>query len=335
MVAIYASTTGAVLKPKSVPGEISYTSFDAHARCPGMKLSEMRPLLEALAEPLQRIGYLWTSGDHVLGTQTGVFRTSCLDCLDRTNLFQTALAWRWTVAALRALGIVDVVAAAGSGTSLSSSSIADDRSFHGEALYNDVFLRLWENNGLALSKEYAGASSDKARYTKRESKAGGARSMLGGMVASAKTHAQRFYSNTFLDASRQAAIDLILGTRDAGARDDVVDARTEALLRARQDEYTTARKLSLFVGTWNVNGQPPGEDVAEWLAPRGMAKPDMYVVGFQEIVALTTENVLLTADKANPRAWEQHIQRVISQRADGGSGGGGGGGGGGNVKPVA
>jgi len=26
--------------------------------------------------------------------QTGVFRVNCLDCLDRTNLFQTMVAWQ-------------------------------------------------------------------------------------------------------------------------------------------------------------------------------------------------------------------------------------------------
>jgi hypothetical protein len=30
--------------------------------------------------------------DQVMGTQEGVFRTNCLDCLDRTNFFQAKLA---------------------------------------------------------------------------------------------------------------------------------------------------------------------------------------------------------------------------------------------------
>ena len=41
-------------------------------------------------------------------------------------------------------------------------------------------------------------------------------------------------------------------------------------------------------------------------------QPDIYCIGFQEIVPLTTENVLLSADERNSRLWERHIQKVIS-----------------------
>jgi hypothetical protein len=46
-------------------------------------------------ETLTKNAYFWQgrNAGEVLGTQNGVVRTNCLDCLDRTNFVQTALAW--------------------------------------------------------------------------------------------------------------------------------------------------------------------------------------------------------------------------------------------------
>jgi hypothetical protein len=49
-------------------------------------------------------------------------------------------------------------------------------------------------------------------------------------------------------------------------------------------EYTEYRALRVFVGTWNVNGKWPKEELAPWLcdgaeADGGANMPDLYVVG--------------------------------------------------------
>jgi hypothetical protein len=51
------------------------------------------------------------------------------------------------------------------------------------------------------------------------------------------------------------------------------------------------------------------------LLPSGET-PDVYVIGFQEIVDLTTGNVLLSADITNSNAWTSKIKTTIDERTE-------------------
>ena len=48
----------------------------------------------------------------------------------------------------------------------------------------------------------------------------------------------------------------------------------------REDQFTRIETFSVFVGTWNVNGQTPSESLEQWLADDDEA-PDLCVIGFQ------------------------------------------------------
>ncbi|XP_078372511.1 inositol polyphosphate 5-phosphatase OCRL-like isoform X3 [Oculina patagonica] len=71
-----------------------------------------------------------------------------------------------------------------------------------------------------------------------------------------------------------------------GARDGFIKLH----MAARESEYTHIKKLKIFVGTWNVNGQYPAEEVSPWLAA-DHDPPDVFSLGFQEL-DLSAETLL-------------------------------------------
>jgi|JI6StandDraft_1071083.scaffolds.fasta_scaffold348711_1 hypothetical protein len=67
--------------------------FDFHKRC-GNDFSRVNEAIGWVAQQKRNLCYYLqdTSNGNVLNRQMGVFRTNCLDCLDRTNNFQAKLA---------------------------------------------------------------------------------------------------------------------------------------------------------------------------------------------------------------------------------------------------
>ena len=62
----------------------SYDAFDFHKECSRMRWHRLSILIDRLASQQARFGYYMSSTEGViLGWQGGVFRTNCMDCLDR------------------------------------------------------------------------------------------------------------------------------------------------------------------------------------------------------------------------------------------------------------
>mmetsp|Transcript_13038 Transcript_13038/g.23138 ORF Transcript_13038/g.23138 Transcript_13038/m.23138 type:complete len:841 (+) Transcript_13038:63-2585(+) len=88
-------------------------------------------------------------------------------------------------------------------------------------------------------------------------------------------------------------------------------------MRQRKEEYTDTRSLNVFVGTWNVNGKKPLEDITPWLSVGGETSqpPDVYAIGFQEIVDLTASNVVLdSGSKDRSNVWLETIALALQRK---------------------
>ncbi|KAJ8686238.1 hypothetical protein QAD02_022032 [Eretmocerus hayati] len=166
--------------------DITYTTFDFHEYCRGMHFENVSILVAALAPILSEMGYCWHDKQGPICTQKGVFRVNCIDCLDRTNVVQTALGKAMMEMQFSKLGLIPP----------------------GGALPTNIrqtFQSLWANNGDTISKQYAGTNALKGDYTRT-----GERKFTG-LMKDGMNSANRYIRQHFLDDIRQATIDVLLG----------------------------------------------------------------------------------------------------------------------------
>jgi len=82
-----------------------------------------------------------------------------------------------------------------------------------------------------------------------------------------------------------------------------------AELDRRYLDYVNKRPISIFTGTWNVNGKEPSENVQSWLRPLPKFDADVYALAFQEIVDLNAANIILDNDA--DQSWERHVAAFL------------------------
>ena len=224
--------------------------------------------------------------------QEGVFRTNCLDCLDRTNLVQ------------------DII------SRMAMEAFLNHRSTRASADFWYRHSSLWADNGDSLSKIYAGTGALKSSFTRH------GKMSFGGVLADARKSAARLYINNFADKGRQNTIDMLLGRLMGQAPVhlyDPINDYVQAELKKRAPEYTSTTTIRMWVGTMNLNGKSNGlrQDLWPWLHPpseEGEPLPEIFAVGFQEIVDLSPQQIMST-DPARRQEWEVAVKRCLNKNA--------------------
>ncbi|KAJ8462179.1 hypothetical protein ONZ45_g18030 [Pleurotus djamor] len=169
--------------------DIRYNEYDFHHETKGMRYEKLTGLVESMERTFDQQGFFWISGKAILSSQTGVFRVNCIDCLDRTNVVQSAFARYILNKQLSAVALLN----------RSSTDVRSEVNL----IFNDV----WANNGDAISRAYAGTSALKGDFTRT-----GKRD-LSGMLNDGVNSLARMYTSTFSDWFSQAVIDFMLGNR--------------------------------------------------------------------------------------------------------------------------
>lgn len=226
----------------------------------------------------------------VITTQKGVVRTNCLDCLDRTNFVQDIL----------------------SRTTLEQYLSLIRREWLQSGTLWTYHRELWAENGDALSRIYAGTGALNTSFTRSGKRT------LAGVLSDATKSVSRAYINNFQDKGKQVAIDMFLGNLSSQKPVTIFDPLHDLVndaLDKRLAEYSTTKHCTVFVGTWNLNGKPPSsESLLPWLFPRSnVPEPDLMVLGFQEMVPLTAQQIVQT-DPEKKRAWEAKILETLARR---------------------
>lgn len=231
--------------------------------------------------------YFQNEADETQLTQNGVFRTNCLDCLDRTNMIQNIISQANLENVLMALTI-------------HPSSGLWER--HGT---------LWADNGDALSRIYAGTGALKTSFTRK------GKMSIAGALADATKSAARMYINNFQDKGKQEVIDIMLGRlvnqRNVILFDPIADWVNKETLK-REAEWAERETITVFAGTYNLNGREGVEPLDDWLrAPCTQRDPDIYAIGFQEIVELTPAQIV-SADPIKIRNWSDKVLKCLDPK---------------------
>jgi len=181
---------------------------------------------------------------------------------------------------------------------------------------SDFWMRhsaLWADNGDTLSKIYAGTGALKSSFTRH------GKMSLAGAIADARKSATRLYVNHFEDKSRQNTVDLLLGRLVGQNSVDLFDPVNDWVVSEvgrRRAEFETRDHIRIWMGTYNLNGKTAGvgEDLSSWLNVRGKAL-DIVVVGFQEIVELSPQQIMST-DPKRRMLWETAVRTCLNGGSD-------------------
>ena len=189
--------------------QISYVWYDFHYECRNMRYENMRGLLQQIEETVREFGWCEarvSAGEDidravVVKRQTGVFRTNCMDCLDRTNVVQSVLGRNILIRQLASIG---------KGPAPNGEAF---QAFDGDM--ETHFRGAWVKNADAMSIWYSGTPAQKTDFTRL-----GKRTVIG-MMTDSVYGIRRYVNNNFLDGNKQNVMDLFLGKLSLKAAYDI------------------------------------------------------------------------------------------------------------------
>lgn len=158
--------------------------WDYHTECRGMKFENVIKLVKLLDVKLDEFGSTCAVSGTIERKQSGVLRTNCMDCLDRTNVVQSACGQRVLEKQLKEEGV--------------EVDLQTDTT-------TQWFNTLWADNGDAISKQYSSTAALKGDYTRTRKR------NYRGAINDFGLTLSRYFNNIVNDYFSQAAIDYLLG----------------------------------------------------------------------------------------------------------------------------
>ncbi|THU67093.1 hypothetical protein C4D60_Mb05t21020 [Musa balbisiana] len=169
--------------------DVRYVHFDFHQICGHIHFERLSLLYNQIEDYLNKHGYflLNEKGEKVSG-QTGVVRTNCIDCLDRTNVTQSMIARKALESQLKQIGI-----------------FGSDDSVSAYPYFDASYKILWANHGDHISIQYSGTPALKGDFVRYGNRT------VQGILKDGWNALARYYLNNFVDGTKQDAIDLLQG----------------------------------------------------------------------------------------------------------------------------
>jgi hypothetical protein len=238
--------------------------WDYHTECRGMKFENVVKLMDLLDSKIEHFGWTVDLNSTIVRKQAGVLRTNCMDCLDRTNVVQSACAQRVLESQLKGEGL--------------EVNLQNDPT-------TQWFNTLWADNGDAISKQYSSTAALKGDYTRtRKRNYRGALNDFGLTLS-------RYYNNIVNDYFSQAAIDYLLGNVTVQVfeefeADMMSGDPAMSMPKVRANAINTSSKIVIadqsedLIGGWTL------------LSPR--ETDTVRTFPFEEVVLLVTDAALYT-----------------------------------------
>ncbi|MCJ1247170.1 hypothetical protein MMC30_004382 [Trapelia coarctata] len=255
----YEKHTAELNKENGINGtKLGFEWFDFHNICRGMKFENVSILMESLGSKLDEFGTTVENGGKFNSNQSGILRTNCMDCLDRTNVVQSACGQRALEQQLKSEGV--------------TLDLKTD-------LTTQWFNTLWADNGDAISKQYSSTAALKGDYTRTRKRD------YRGAINDFGLTLSRYFNNIVNDYFSQAAIDFLVGTVTdrvfSEFESDMMSADPAMSMRKlRQNAIDTSSRIVIadqseeLVGGWTL------------LCPR---EPNtLRTFPFEEVVLLVT-----------------------------------------------
>ncbi|KAK9465943.1 SacI homology domain-containing protein [Lipomyces arxii] len=166
--------------------KILYTSWDMSRASKGRD-QEVIEFLEEYADRILKTTKIFQNGPEPLSVQSGVCRTNCIDCLDRTNAAQFVIGKRALGYQLHALGVIQ-----GNSVEYDTDAV-------------NLLTEMYHDHGDTIALQYGGSHLVNTMETYRRINQWTSHSR--DIIESIR----RYYSNSFVDSQRQEAINLFLG----------------------------------------------------------------------------------------------------------------------------
>ena len=257
----YEKTVQELTDDKEVSG-VDFEWFDFHAECKGMKFENVNRLVDKLTGRMQEYGETVIANGLVESYQKGIIRTNCMDCLDRTNVAESAFGQYVLQEALAKEGyVIDLV--------------------HDET--TTWFNTLWADNGDAISRQYAGTAALKGDFTRTRKR------NYQGMAHDFTLTLSRYYNNMVNDFFSQTCIDVLLANLSWKAFEDFENNMMSkdpgvSMDKVRQYAIETCMKLVIQDNTEDA--------IHGWTMLAPAHENTLRTLPFQEVVVLLTDAAL-------------------------------------------
>lgn len=273
---------------KKNPDSVFFTDFDFHQET-SKTYADATRLLPLLNESFDDFEYFLFDLDRsvTICEQKGTFRTNCLDCLDRTNVIQQVISLQTLIDHFEKKHVHDL------------SSLKNSHS------------TLWADHGDRISQIYTGTNALKSSFS-RSGKMG-----FAGALSDATKSISRIYINNFVDKNKQQLTDTLLGKISSQRQVLIYDPITEYVnneLKTYESKFTSHKDITIFTGTFNLAGASDNKNLTEWLFPDEGFSPDIFVVGFQEVVELNASNIL-KSDGSVGEYWTKEVETTIRKNS--------------------